>query len=231
MSSVGHVITKKGKPTPGIWAATLLALSTPAFSAPFTVYSNTPQAGQPLRMTVNRADSSAAASVILSTKDNTALVNVDYDFSSVLVTFAQQQVSATIVIPTHVNATKSGQTLKVGLVVSDGATPVASMLASIVEPTLQWVSAPLADGGYARCKTVGGCHSTTAPCPQGLTPPAVCPYPDIIAKQGDVVSYAWNGVSVDNRVIAALWPIGEYKVAYAGAEGWADEWEGVKPAS
>lgn len=128
-------------------------------AAPFTFYVNSPKAGDPIRMTVNRSDSSSQASVILSTKDNTAKVNVDYDFSSVLVTFAPQQVAATILIPTHVTTVSYGQTLKVGLIVSVGSTAVASGLASIIEPATapppptSWVNGPVQLGGYVWTKT------------------------------------------------------------------------------
>jgi hypothetical protein len=101
-------------------------------------------------------------------------------------------------------------------------------------PPPQWVSAPLQDGGYARCKIAGGCHSIAYPCFAGTTPPN-CSYPNIIAQQGDVLMYAWNGCDAANpcRAIGAFWPIGQYKTTtpYIGVEGWPDEWEGVAPAT
>lgn len=157
--------------------ATLLASSPALAAAPYTMYASAPQAGQPIRLTVNRADTSADATVILSTKDNTALVNADYQFSSVMVTFAKQQVSATILIPTYVDPAKYGQTLKVGLIASVGSTAVASMLTSIVQPAAppggtvstpggivtSWVDAPLTVGGYA-CNALQENTPNVGPC-------------------------------------------------------------------
>jgi hypothetical protein len=198
--------------------ASALVLATSANAAPYTLYASSPPAGQPIRMTVNRSDTSKADSVILSTKDNTAKVNTDYDFTSVLVNFAPQQVSATILIPTHVTTTAYGQTLKVGLVVSSGSTPVASMLASIIEPNPpQYALAPITELGLVRCKNTAGCATS--------------------AQFGEVRVYRWNGVDNLNNVIGVYWPIGHVPIItkaasdwYLGIEGPLADWEGVKQA-
>jgi hypothetical protein len=87
-----------------------------------------------------------------------------------------------------------------------------------------WVAASLTNGGYARCKAVGGCHGF------GLNP--VGGFQGIIANQGDVLMYALNGCdsATPCRYIGAFWPQGQYRVAGIGAEGFVDEWEGVAPA-
>jgi hypothetical protein len=109
-------------------------------------------------------------------------------------------------------------------------------------PTPQWVPAPLVNNGYARCKTVGGCHSVAYPCPPLLntTGPVYCSYPNIIANYGDVRLQAWNGITDypgnSGRTVAALWPVGHDPLITLsamdwrlGVEGWQDEWEGVAP--
>jgi hypothetical protein len=109
-------------------------------------------------------------------------------------------------------------------------------------PEPQWVLAPVGTAHYARCKTVGGCHSESAPCPSriGANPPEVCTSPNIIAQQGDVREYRWGGCDAGNpcRRLADLWPLGHdpKKTGIAsdwflGVAGFEDEWEGVVPAS
>jgi hypothetical protein len=204
-----------------ILAAAALLLPVSAQAATYSLYGSSPPAGQPIRFTVNRSDVSTDATVVLSTKDNTALVNTDYQFSSVMVSFAKQQISATILIPTYVNVTKAGQTLKVGLIVSQNGTAVASMLASIVEPSAPpqtaWVAAPITELGYVRCKNANGCADQ--------------------AKFGEVRTYAWNGIDAYNNIIGAYWPIDHCpKITkapadwYLGIEGPISDWEGVARA-
>lgn len=110
--------------------------------------------------------------------------------------------------------------IAIAFAVGDRAHATPAIVISPVTFTRQWTPAPLVDGGFARCKADGGCHGLASD------------YPAIIAQQGDVRMYGWNGVNADNRQIAAIWPLGDYKssIPYVGVEGFADEWEGVKPA-
>jgi hypothetical protein len=82
-----------------------------------------------------------------------------------------------------------------------------------------WQSAPLRDGGYARCKNPAGCHDFSSDV--------------LIANYGTIWMYAWNGRSAPTtssplgRGIGAFWPQGNYQQPGIGVEGFIDEWEGV----
>jgi hypothetical protein len=115
---------------------------------------------------------------------------------------------------------------------TDGTAAPAPAPTPTPVPTTGWISAPLADGGYAMCNTVGGCHSIAYPCPLGTeTFPPTCSYPNIIAAKGDVRLYMWVGYSVTNRYTGGFWPIGQYGQAGVGYEGYIDEWGGVMPVA
>lgn len=195
-----------------------------------TISSPSANAGDVETFTITRSSGGNGVYVLFQTADGTAKAGLDYVATKQLIYLKGSQTSATVTVPTLTNPGATG-TLTFKAAVASGSTGVGAV-ASIIEPapapTAQWVPAAMVDGGYARCKTVGGCH--------GYAPP----YPDIVAQQGDVLMYAWNGVAgngPDSRIVGAFWPQGHYpratKVAsdwYLGVEGFADEWEGVTKA-
>lgn len=80
--------------------------------------------------------------------------------------------------------------------------------------TSTWVSAPLLEDGFARCKNSAGCGA---------------------ASFGEVRIYRWNGVDNNNNAVGVYWPIGHNPHVtkapadwYLGIERPASEWEGVK---
>jgi hypothetical protein len=235
--------------------ALLVAWAGVVFAAPVLHLSGwKATAGKPEIFTITRIGGNGVATVIFTTgaAGDTAQPGVDYTATSQTISWQKGETSATVTVPTFVNPAKAGTNIQFTATITSGSSsssaqglimepPPPSLTQSCWDGSViaassacppKWVSAPLVDGGYARCKTAAGCHSISYPCPQGLNPPAACSYPDIIAQQGDVGMYKWNGIMNNGRVIAALWPIGQYMTSTpgVGGEGWAEEWEGVAPA-
>lgn len=169
---------------------------------------------------------SSYSKVHVQTVDGTAKAGVDYRALDAIITLGNSAQTWSLPIAIIDNATYQGtRSFTVRLTCTRYCSAqTAPVTVTITDdepaPAPQWVSAPLTSGGYARCKAV--CHGFAAP------------YPTVIAQQGDVWLYAWNGVSsgtsgLERIQIGAFWPIGQYKVAGVGVEGFADEWEGVVP--
>jgi hypothetical protein len=181
----------------------------------------------------------------VKTSNGTALAGSDYTTVDVILVWANAEMSKTVNIPilndTTVEPTEAFTVTLIGRRNATAGLPVQVTILNDDSAAPQWVPAPLVNDGYARCKTAGGCHSIASPCPPliNTTGPIYCSYPDIIAQQGDVRLQAWNGIAAfpNNRIVAALWPVGhDPRVTISaddwklGVEGWQDEWEGVIPA-
>jgi hypothetical protein len=234
----------------------MLALSSPCLAASvppsFTISGGSVLETSPtITATLQKsAKASSYSKITITTIDGTAKAGVDFKPIATTLTIGNTTLSTKIAISIIARPGYQGnRTFRIHIAAARFASiAVADATITILEtdpaptpPAATWIAAPLTNGGYARCKSIGGCHSIAYPCPPLLntTGPAFCSYPNIIANYGDVRLQAWNGIGAypSERIVAALWPIGHdprvTKLAadwLLGAEGWQDEWEGVAPA-
>jgi len=207
----------------------------PTISIPsVTAMENAPSA----QVLIYKTKATSYSKISVQTVDGTAKAGVDYVAVNQTMTLANTVTKFVLYVPLVDNKTYQGPRsfqLKLTCVrfATCPAAPITVTITDDEQPPAppSWVSAPITDGGYVRCKRAGGCLSVDAYCPQGLNPPAVCTYPDVFAHQGDVMVYRWNGYT--SGPTGAFWPIDKVGVPYAGFEGLitTTDWEGVAPAT
>lgn len=90
-------------------------------------------AGKPETFTITRIGGNGAATIAFKTIDGTAAAPVDYTATSLTISWAKGQTTATVTVPTFVNLAKAGQNISfTASITSNGAASSATGL--IVEP-------------------------------------------------------------------------------------------------